>query len=218
MAHTTTLPRLNVGLLMFDDMELLDYAGPYEVFTTAQRMALRLCAQADATELPRCGFEVISLARTAAPVRARAGLRVLPDLTLEQAPRLDLLIVPGGDVTLALQDTPLCDWIAAQAPRLPLLASVCTGVFLLGRAGVLPAGSRVTTHWEDLDDLRRAHPELEVVDGPRWVQQAVPRPLYTSAGISAGMDLSLHLVERLAGRALAERTARQMDYRWIDQP
>lgn len=208
--------RRRVGLLMFDDMELLDFAGPYEVFTTAQRMAERADA---AGALPACGFEVLSMSRDGGPVRARAGLAVHADARLADAHPLDLLIVPGGEVRAALRDDALLTALAAQAREVPLLASVCTGAFLLGRAGLLRDGARVTTHWEDLDDLRAAEPALEVVGNVRWVcdEDGVHgRPVYTSAGISAGIDLSLHLVERLAGRALAERTARQMDVRWTE--
>ncbi len=210
---TPALQPVRMGLVLFDDVELLDHSGPFEVFTCAQRMALR---QQQEGRPPACGFEVLSLARSEAAVRARAGQRLLPDATFDTAPELDVLIVPGGDVTHALKDEALVSWLAAQATRVRLLASVCTGVFLLGRAGVLPAGARVTTHWEDLDDLRRAHPELDVRADGRWMHHDGSPPIYTSAGISAGIDLSLHLVERLAGRTLAERTARQMDYRWVE--
>ena len=101
-------------------------------------------------------------------------------------------------------------WIARQLAATPLVASVCTGVFLLARAG-LPDGLEVTTHWEDVGDLRRAFPRLRVVEGVRTVEH--PR-IVTSAGISAGLDMSLGLVARLAGQDLAERTARQLEYAW----
>ena len=204
---------MNIGLLMFDDMELLDYAGPYEVFTTAQRMAARLgMATAD-------GFEVISLAATMAPVRARAGLRLLPDHTLETHPPLDVLIVPGGVVDGVRADSVVRDWLRRTAPGLRALASVCTGAFVLADAGLIAPGTRCTTHWEDLDDLRRDHPALDVVGGPRWVaaRSTDSVPLWTSAGIAAGIDLALHLVTTFAGAALARRTARQMDYPWTGE-
>ena len=210
------LPRRRIGLLMFDDMELLDFAGPYEVFTTAQRLAQRA---AEAGSPPPCGFEVLSLAGEARPVRARAGLRLLPDATRAEAPGLDVLLVPGGDVRGALEDAALLAWIGQQAARVPVLASVCTGAFLLARAGALPAGATVTTHWEDLADLRAAGPALEVIGDTRWTagrSRDGQRAVFTSAGIAAGIDLCLHLVEQLAGRALAERTARQMDVVWTE--
>jgi transcriptional regulator GlxA family with amidase domain len=96
----------------------------------------------------------------------------------------------------------------------PLVASICTGAFLLAKAGVLD-GKAVTTHWEDIDDLKAMFPGLDVRTGQRWVDEGT---VVTSAGISAGIDMSLHLVERLAGRALAERTARQMEFDWTENP
>jgi transcriptional regulator GlxA family with amidase domain len=219
-AAATALPRRRIGLLMYDDVELLDHAGPYEVFTTAQRMTTRPDVQPPAA----CGFEVVSLAVEARPVRARAGLQLLPDATLAAAPPLDVLIVPGGVVDRVRADPVVRDWLRRTAPGLALLASVCTGVFVLADAGLLAAGTRCTTHWEDLADLRREHPALDVLGdttgGPRWVaaQTADGTPLRTSAGIAAGIDLALHLVATFAGPALARRTARQMDVPWCEDP
>ncbi|GHC93485.1 glutamine amidotransferase [Pseudorhodoferax aquiterrae] len=203
---------LNVGILVFDEVEALDFAGPYEVFTTAARMHARLHpGQPDA-------FAVRCIARDLAPVRARAGLRVLPDADFASAPASNLLVVPGGVVDGALACPATVAWIAQAAARAGTVASVCTGAFLLARAGLLQGDGPVTTHWEDLDDLRRAFPALQVQGGPRWVAHDRAGRLWTSAGISAGLDLSLHLVARLAGPALAERTARQLDYAWQQTP
>lgn len=219
---------LQIGLLLFDEIELLDFAGPYEVFTTATRMHARLHGEPAGPDAPP-RFQVVSIAARRAPVRARAGLLLQPDADFADAPPLDVLIVPGGVVDGARADAATLDWIARAGATARLVASVCTGAFLLADAGLLPAGARCTTHWEDLDDLRRAHPQLQVLGdaasgGPRWVWHgddaaaSTAPPLVSSAGISAGIDLALHLVERLASRPLAERTARQMDYRWLDQP
>ncbi|KQP36993.1 DJ-1/PfpI family protein [Pseudorhodoferax sp. Leaf274] len=203
---------LNVGILVFDEVEALDFAGPYEVFTTAVRMHARLHPGQPAPFAVRC------IARGLAPVRARAGLRVLPDADFESAPPSDLLIVPGGVVDGALACPATIAWIAQAAARAATVASVCTGAFLLAQAGLLGSSGPVTTHWEDLDDLRSAFPALQVQGGPRWVPHDAAGRLWTSAGISAGLDLSLHLVARLTGQALAERTARQMDYAWRPTP
>lgn len=207
-------PRLRVGLLMFDNMELLDYAGPYEVFTTAQRMTGRMATP------PAFGFDVISLAAGMAPVRARAGVQMLPDHAIGDHPPLDVLIVPGGVVDAVRADAPTLDWLRRTAAQVKVLASVCTGAFVLADAGLLPAGTRCTTHWEDLDDLRQAHPALDVIGHLRWVPATGPdgQRLWTSAGIAAGIDLSLHLVAELAGPDLARRAARQMDYPWNEDP
>ncbi len=198
---------MQIGILVFDDMELLDMAGPYEVFTTASRVHARTQpAGADAL------FNVTTIGRTAAAVRARAGLQVTPDHTLNEHPLLDGALVPGGVVTAELQQPETLAWIAAQRQRARVLASVCTGSLLLAQAGVLD-GLAATTHWEDLDELRALRPAVRVQSGVRWVDEG---PVITSAGISAGIDMSLHLVERLHSRDLALHTARQMDYDWKD--
>lgn len=199
---------LQVAILVFDQVEVLDFAGPYEVFTTASRVHQRPSGEAPAGRGPL--FEVRAVARTLAPVRARAGLQLLPDADFGSCTQADVLIVPGGVVDAAQQCPETLAWIARISATAQITASVCTGCFLLAASGVLRT-ERVTTHWEDLDDLRRQFPALEVCDSVRWVDLG---RLLTSAGISAGMDMSLHLVERLGGEALALRTARQMDYAW----
>lgn len=199
---------VRVGIFLFADVEVLDFAGPYEVFTTASRVFGR-----SQPSLPP-PFEVRTVAQTGSPVRARAGLLVVPDHSLTDHPPLDLLLIPGGVVTAELERPEVIAWIAKASAAASLTASVCTGAFLLARAGLLD-GRRVTTHWEDIDDLRAMFPSLDVLDGPRWVDEG---DIVTSAGISAGIDMSLHLVERFAGRELALRTARQMDVDWRLQP
>ncbi|MDM0104699.1 DJ-1/PfpI family protein [Variovorax sp. J22R24] len=199
-----TATTLRVAILAFDDVEALDLAGPYEVFTTASRMAQR--AAPDAPPL----FEVACVARSLAPVRMRAGLSVLPGHSFAEAPPADVLIVPGGVVDDAMQCTATLQWIASASRDARITASVCTGAFLLAASGVL-RNERITTHWEDIADLRTRFPSLNVQEGLRWIDQG---SIVTSAGITAGIDMSLHLVARLADEALALRTARQMDFAW----
>ena len=197
---------LTIGLYVFDGVEALDFAGPFEVFTTATRMHARAHPQAPAA------LRVCTIGRTRGPVTARAGLEIRPDAEIAGHPPLNVLVVPGGVVTDELEKADVVAWIAAQATRVPLVASVCTGAFLLARAGLLD-GRRATTHWEDIADLRAQFPRVDVVEGVRWVDEGA---VVTSAGISAGIDMSLHLVERLHDRALALRTARQLDFDWTE--
>ena len=192
-----------VGIFIFDDVEVLDFAGPFEVFSTAARVAARDGASPEP-------FRVFTVAAVRAPVRARGGLRIEPGFAFGEHPPLDVLIVPGGVVTAALDQHEVIAWITASAARAMLTASVCTGAFLLGKAGLL-AGRRATTHWEDLVELRKLLPETQILGERRWVDEG---SIVTSAGISAGIDMCLHLVARLAGEELAQRTAKQMDYRW----
>jgi transcriptional regulator GlxA family with amidase domain len=201
-----TLMTRSVGILVFENVEVLDFAGPYEVFTTASRMHARADPAAPAL------FRVFTVGRSLAPLRARAGLSVFPDFDFSNHPTIDVLVIPGGVVTEELARSDVAEWIARCSARNEITASVCTGAFLLAQAGLL-TGLSVTTHWEDVADLRSMFPGLTVLTNQRWVDQG---RIVTSAGISAGIDMSLHVVERVAGRALAERTARQMDFDWTE--
>lgn len=185
-------------------VEVLDFAGPFEVFSTASRVKSRL---KPGTPKP---FEVVTISARLRPLRARGGLLVQPHFDFADHPALDILVVPGGDVNSELKRAGVTDWIARTAPGTRVTASVCTGAFLLGKAGLLN-GKRATTHWEDVADLRAMFPQVQVETSGRWVDTG---QVITSAGISAGIDMSLHIVRRIAGKELAIRTARQMEYEW----
>lgn len=197
---------INIGIYVYDDVEVLDFAGPYEVFTTATRMHSRKSRD------DRALFNVFTIGRTTDPVRARAGLKVDPDYSINDHPAMDCLIVPGGVVTAELEKPDVISWISGQAIPKRVVAAVCTGAFLLAKTGKL-AGKQVTTHWEDIEDLKEMFPSVDVLSTLRWVDEGA---FVTSAGISAGIDMSLHLVERLHTRELAERTALQLDFDWTE--
>jgi transcriptional regulator GlxA family with amidase domain len=196
-------------MLAFDDVELLDFAGPYEVFTTAARVHRR---RSGATA-PR--FPVLTASADGRPVRARAGLTLGVDHALADAPATDWLLVPGGVVDGVLAQPATLAELARRAPACAITASICTGAFVLAAAGLLRDGEAVTTHWEDADDLAQRFPRLQVRSDRRWIDNGRTA---TSAGIAAGIDLALHLVERTAGTDLAVATARQMDYPWSPGP
>ena len=193
-----------VGIYLFDDVEILDFAGPLEVFFTASRVKSRL-----EPNTPKL-FEVITLAEKDQMIDARGGLTIQPKFTISNHPEIDILIIPGGIVTAELENRALIDWIAKTANTAAITASVCTGSFLLGKAGLLN-GKSATTHWEDIQDMRSMFPDVDVLAEKRWVDTG---SIVTSAGISAGIDMSLHLVSRLENEDLARRTARQMDFDW----
>ena len=195
---------LTVGIYLFDDVEVLDFAGPFEVFSTASRVQSRLYPQSPVL------FEVVTIADEMRMVQARGGLKVMPDFEITTHPHLDVLVIPGGIVTAELKREQIIEWIAQTASTTQITASVCTGAFLLGQAGLLN-GKPATTHWEDLDDLRSMFPEVHVQAKVRWVDIG---QIVTSAGISAGIDMSLHFVARLESQALAVKTARQMEFDW----
>ncbi|AVR40192.1 transcriptional regulator, AraC family [Klebsiella quasipneumoniae] len=193
---------IQVGIYIFDNVEVLDFAGPYEVFTCATRV--------NRGDTPL--FNVFTVGESLSPVRARAGLKIDPDFTMDKHPVIDCLIVPGGVVSAELVKQNVLEWIAKQALTTTIAASVCTGAFLLAAAGVME-GKSATTHWEDVTDLRAMFPWLSVKEGVRWVDED---EIVTSAGISAGIDMSLHLVERFKSRELALLTAKQLEFDWTE--
>jgi transcriptional regulator GlxA family with amidase domain len=197
---------INVGIYLFPEVEALDFVGPFEVFTTSSRVALRNDPSLGAP------FNVFSIAESHAQVPARAGLRVVPDYSFDDHPQIDLLVVPGGVIHAELTKQRAMQWIYQCAQHAGVVASVCTGAFMLAKAGVI-TGGQVTTHWEDQQELADMFPSLDVIHGPRWVEQGKH---FTSAGIAAGIDLSLHLVGKLCTPDLAAATARQMDYPWVE--
>lgn len=194
----------NVGIYIFDEIEVLDLDGPVEVFSTASLMKARL---QPGVEKP---FKVFTIANVIRPVRARGGLMLQPNFDMANHPAIDILIVPGGVATAELKRDSIIGWIARTAAGSTLTASVCTGAFLLGKAGLL-GGKTITTHWEDIIDFRTMFPDIPVQGEKRWMDA---RTVVTSAGISAGLDMSLCLVTHLESEALAVRTARQMNYDW----
>lgn len=195
---------MQIGILAFDDVEVLDACGPFEVFSVAARLLRRAEAATAIT------VTMVSAYPGRSSVVARGGLVLGTRADLDDAPELDLLLVPGGVTDQVERDARVIDWLAARS-HTPTIASVCTGAFLLAQAGIL-TDQQVTTHWEDQAALADRFPSLDVVDGPRWVGAG---DVYTSAGISAGIDLALHLVDRIDA-GLGARVARQMDYDWQD--
>ncbi|MEO1069945.1 MAG: DJ-1/PfpI family protein [Cyanobacteria bacterium J06638_6] len=178
---------------------MLDFAGPFEVFSTASRV----CTDGHP-------FTAFLVSQTGGMVTARAGFRVATDYGFDHHPAIDVLIVVGGVHTAEMLKPPVMAWIAQQAKTATLVASVCTGAFLLAAAQVITT-EPVTTHWEDIPDLRQQFPNLDVKEGTRWVDAET---VVTSGGISAGIDMSLYLVSRLHSQTLAEQTARQMEFDW----
>jgi transcriptional regulator GlxA family with amidase domain len=193
----------NVGILIFPDVEVLDFCGPFEVFASTS-----LPPQTDGDPETRL-FEVFTIAERAELVACRGGLLVQPNHTLDDHPPLDLVVIPGGYGTLREQENPvILDWITRQRRTGALTTSVCTGAFLLGAAGLLD-GLRATTHWTTIDGLRTHLPATDVLADVRVVDEG---EIITSAGVSAGIDMALHVVRRLHGDEVARRTARDMEY------
>jgi transcriptional regulator GlxA family with amidase domain len=196
----------DVGILIFDGVEVLDFCGPFEVFSLASRPG-------EPDRYPdNALFSVHTVAESAAPVRTVGGMEVVPSCEIADHPPFAILVVPGGFGTRAIyrEKPQVVDWIARQARRDTITTSVCTGASLLAKAGIL-RGKRATTHWASIDRLRELHPEITVLDDLRVVDEGA---VVTSAGVSAGIDMALHLVARLHGTETAINTARDMEYRW----
>jgi transcriptional regulator GlxA family with amidase domain len=193
-----------VGIIIFPEVEVLDFCGPFEVFA-----ATRLNEAARREELSP--FKLLLVAEQKGAVTATGGLKVLPDCTLATCPPLDLLLVPGGWGTRReINNEPLINWIAQRGRQVETLTSVCTGAMLLGRAGLLQ-GRRATTHWRSLAWMRESFPDVVVEEHLHVVEDG---HIFTSAGISAGIDLALKVVAHYHGEAIARATARHMEYRY----
>ena len=190
---------MNVGIYIYDEAEVLDFSGPFEVFSTASRVSSE----------PN-PFKVFLVSETGETVTARGGYVVNPAYAISDHPAIDVLIVVGGVHLREMEKPPVLQWIKETSQQATLVASVCTGAFLLAEAGVFDT-QKVTTHWEDIPDLRKRYPKLEVLENQRWVDEGT---IITSGGISAGIDMSLHLVSKTHGLALAEKTAKQMEFDW----
>lgn len=195
---------LQVAMLLYDDVELLDVSGPLEVLSVANRLHLRASSTAPL-------FEITTVADRARPVRTRGVLTVVAGAGYDDVTSADVVLVPGGVTGAAETDERLLDWLRSTAKTARICASICNGALLLVRAGLLADGDRVTTHWEDAPLLRLRQPTLDVDETKPWID--IGRVI-TSAGISAGIDMTLHLVSRVGGYELASRTARQMVYPW----
>ena len=209
-----TTDRRSVGILLFDDVEVLDFAGPFEVFSRARLEPGVEARRSEAT----APFTVFTVARTRRPVRAIGGLEVTPSASFADAPGIDLLLVPGGFGTRALlEDREVLEWIQHVAAKAELVTSVCTGALLLAKAGLL-RGRRATTHWAALDLLDQLGCGVTVERAARWVDDpdggpaGVAAGIVSSAGVAAGIDMAFHVVERFYGREVADETAHYIDY------
>jgi transcriptional regulator GlxA family with amidase domain len=196
------MKRKTVGITVFDDIEVLDFCGPFEAFSVTR------LDEARRREEPS-PFEVKLIAENGGQITTSGGMRVNADCGFKDAPRLDILCVPGGWGTRREMNNPvMMDWLRGRAKEAELVTSVCTGSMLLGSAGLLD-GRRATTHWRSLDWMAKSFPQTTVVGDQHVVDDG---NLITSAGISAGIDMALVVVNRYCGEATARATARHMEY------
>lgn len=194
------MKKRNVGILLFKDVETLDFAGPFEVFSvTGQRSG-------------EGNFNVFTIAKDKSPVLAINGLSINPHYTMDDCPHLDILVIPGGYGTRALlNEKYYINWVLDKSKEAELVLSVCTGSLLLAKAGLL-TGLKATTHHQCLDLLAGLDPSIRI----KRERFADNGHIITAAGIAAGIDMSLYVVGKLVGNAVAEETAKHMEYPYWD--
>jgi transcriptional regulator GlxA family with amidase domain len=186
-----------IGILVFDGVEELDVIGPWEVLSWWTRT------------FPEDGYAAFCFSRTGEPVHCAKGLTVQAHHSYRSAPAMDVLIYPGGRGTRAqLEDEEQLEWVREQVRTVPLVASVCTGSLVLAAAGVL-SGRAATTHWGSIERLGELDPTIDVRPDDRYVDEGA---IITASGVSAGIDMALHLVDRLAGRERAVAVRRGIQY------
>ncbi|WP_330397099.1 DJ-1/PfpI family protein [Anaerovirgula multivorans] len=189
----------DVGILLFNEVEVLDFAGPFEVFsiTTYPESNIR-------------PFKVTTVAQTKELITARNGLKVQPDYDFYDAPHFDILIIPGGygAEEIEIHNQKVLNWISERMNTVDLMASICTGAFLLAKTGLLN-GKKATTHWMDIERLEKEYPKVRVEHNVKYVDGG---SIITSGGISAGINMSFYIVKKLLGEQVASYTAKRMEY------
>jgi len=187
----------SVGIFLFNDVEVLDFAGPFEVFSVTEVEE----------EKP---FTVYTVSQNGEMITARNGLKVKPDYSIEDLPTVDILIIPGGKGVREneVKNDIIINWIRQQMKEVKLMTSVCTGALLLAKASLLE-GLKATTHWASIQTFKKDFPNVEVMENVKFVDEG---HIITSAGISAGINMSFHIVKNLLGVEIAEDTAKSMEY------
>jgi transcriptional regulator GlxA family with amidase domain len=187
----------NTAILIFKDAEVLDFAGPFEVFNAAN--------EASGKQL----FNVFLAAEYQEIIEVKNGLRVIPDYTIESSPDPEIIIIPGGEGRkVQMYNENILNWIKKKYSQLELLLSVCTGAFILGKTGLLD-NIKATTHHASYDEFAETFPQTELVRNVKYVDNG---KIITSGGISAGINMSLYVVGQIAGKDIAGKTAELMEY------
>ncbi|HFK1399286.1 MULTISPECIES: DJ-1/PfpI family protein [Bacillus] len=187
----------SVGIFLFNEVEVLNFAGPFEVFSITKVHE----------EKP---FTVYTVSQNGEMITARNGLKVKPDYSIEDLPPVDILIIPGGKGAREneVKNDIIINWVRQQMKEVKLMTSVCTGALLLAKAGLLE-GLKATTHWASIQTFKKDFPNVEVMENVKFVDEG---HIITSAGISAGINMSFHIVKNLLGVEIAEETAKSMEY------
>lgn len=187
----------SVGIFLFNEVEVLDFAGPFEVFSVTE-------VNEEKT------FTVYTVSENGEMITARNGLKVQPDYSIENLPPVDILIIPGGlgARKYEIKNEIVIKWIRQQMKEVKLMTSVCTGALLLAKAGLLE-GLKATTHWASIEKFKNEFQNVEVIENVKFIDEG---HIITSAGISAGINMAFHIVKNLLGVHVAEDTAKRMEY------
>ncbi|MCH4248419.1 MAG: DJ-1/PfpI family protein [Acinetobacter populi] len=188
---------INIGILIFNEVEVLDFAGPFEVFSIASHHSKKL-------------FNVFTIAEKDNVIIARNGLKILPHCSFEDNVDIDILIIPGGygAETIEFKNQKLLEWIIEINHKTIITASVCTGAIILAETKLLN-GKKATTHWMDIDRLKKDYPAIQVIAERKYVEDG---KFITSGGISAGINMSFYIIEKLYGKEVVVNTAKRMEY------
>lgn len=198
-----------VGILIYKDVEALDFCGPYEVFSLAHTHdAPPADAKPGAMGRMNHLFDVRIVAATTDPVTVRGGMKVVPTDSFESCPQVDILVVPGGGKAEVLKEKALVGWVSKQAGKAELVTSVCTGSYILAEAGLLD-GKSSATHQMSVEHMQGKYPKVKVVAGKRVVEDG---HVVTAAGVSSGLDMSLKVVGKLHGEEVAKMVADIIEY------
>lgn len=195
----------NVAIVLYEGVEVLDFAGPAEVFAAASGFG---------RSAGKPAFNVYTMGVTRDPIVSQGFIDVTPDYSIADAPKPDVIVIPGGSSASLSGHDGFMKWLAATAPGAELSLTVCTGAFVLAKAGILD-GRDATTFYRAVENLRASAPNARIHAGRRFIDSGT---VITTAGVSAGIDGSLHAVARLLGRRIADRTAEYMEYHWTPEP
>jgi transcriptional regulator GlxA family with amidase domain len=189
----------NVAIFIFDDVEVLDFAGPFEVFNVTGDV------------IDSAPFNTYTVALTEEPIKARGKLSINPHYSIDNCPTPDIILLPGGTVSRRLmKDERVHNWIAKHIDNLEKFLSVCTGAFFIAHSGLLK-GLSATTHHDAFPEFREAFPDIALIEDKRYVEHG---KIITAGGISAGIDMSLYVVEQLLGKEKLALTLKEMEWQW----
>lgn len=198
------MKKINVGILIFNEVEVLDFAGPYEVFS---RTRLEKGAESRKSN-DSAPFKVFTVSVNDKTIKATGGLKVISDYTFLNSPKIDILIIPGGYGTRPLlNNEDVLNWIKSISNDSEITSSVCSGALLLAKAGLLD-GKRATTHWGAIGALKSINKNIQVIENRRIVNDEI----ITSAGVSSGIDMAFMIIENLYGEQVASDTAKYIEF------